>query len=165
MLRTIFLFIVSLSIIGFSSCNKAKPKPATEIENKKFFVGDVNNDKINDTAFVSQNKYIEFNKNIAKLSFEESFGIYVEKIEDFNNDKANEIIIFSRTHEGWWNDVYVYSFQNGKWIELAKTKAFLSENKDFKNRIVYENGFNYLIGDNMWEENEDGSFKQIKVKI
>src|SRR6187402_926688 len=95
--------------------NSLKTKIA--IEREKFFVGDVNNDKINDTAFISLKRNIEtdeieceeknclvnitFSKNIPEISFDQSLGVVVMKTEDFNNDKANEIIIFSRTYEGW----------------------------------------------------------------
>ena len=65
--------------------------------------------------------------------------------EDLNNDNANEIIIFSRTNEGWWNYIYVMSFKNGKWEEIAKTKGFISEDKDFENRIIKEKNQFYIF--------------------
>ncbi|MES2543596.1 MAG: hypothetical protein V4548_01830 [Bacteroidota bacterium] len=152
------------------------------IVNQKFFVGDINNDKIKDTAFITLKRNIEtdeiecgekncyitikFAENIPEISFDQSLGASVMKTEDLNNDKANEIIIFSRTYEGWWNHISVCSLQNGEWKEIAKTKGFMSGyDEDFENRIVKENNQYYLIGENQWEEDENGEFKKIKVKI
>ncbi|SNR45448.1 hypothetical protein [Flavobacterium sp. ov086] len=156
-------------------------KTKTIIEKRKFFVGDVNNDKINDTAFISLNRNSEtneieckeknclinvtFSKNIPEISFDQSLGIVVMKTDDFNNDKANEIIIFSRTNEGWWNDIFVWTFKNGNWKEIARAKGFISENKDFENRIIKEKKHFYLIGENQWKEDKNGEFEKTKVRI
>jgi hypothetical protein len=156
-------------------------KESLETENKKFFIGDINNDKINDTAFVSLKRNLEtneiecggknckinvaFSKNVPEISVDQSLGLVIMKTEDLNNDKGNEILIFSRTNEGWWNNIYVWTFKNGKWEEIAKTKGFISENKNFDNRIIRENNQFYLIGENQWKENKNGEFEKVKIRI
>jgi hypothetical protein len=161
--------------------NKENISKTTETENKKFFIGDVNNDKINDTAFISLKRNLEtneiecggkdcsinvtFSKNIPEISFDQSLGLVIMKTEDLNNDKGNEIIIFSRTNEGWWNNIYVWTFKNGKWEEIAKAKGFISENRNFENRIVKEKNHFYLVGENQWKENENGEFEKVKIRI
>lgn len=168
------LLIFSLVILG---CETRK----LETVNKKFSIGNINNYKENDTAFVSLKRNIEtdeiecgennclinieFTENIPKISIDQSLGIFISKTGDLNDDKANEIIIFSRTNEGYWNDISVWSFKGRKWNEIAKTRAFISENLDFENRITKEDGNYYLIGENQWEEDENGDFKKLKVKI
>jgi hypothetical protein len=160
---------------------KIENKETTETENKKFFIGDVNNDKINDTAFISLKRNLEtneiecggkncsinvtFSKNIPEISFDQSLGLVIMKTEDLNNYKGNEIIIFSRTNEGWWNNIYVWTFKNGKWEEIAKTKGFISENRNFENRIVKEKNHFYLVGENQWKENKNGEFEKVKIRI
>ncbi len=160
---------------------KESVKAEIETENKKFFIGDVNNDKINDTAFIFLKRNLETNeiecggksclinvtffKNIPKISFDQSLGLVIMKTEDLNNDKGNEIIIFSRTNEGWWNNIYVWTFKNGKWEEIAKTKGFISENRNFENRIVKEKNHFYLVGENQWKENKNGEFEKVKIRI
>lgn len=141
-------------------------------EKRSFFVGDVNNDKIHDSAFINfnqQNEYddiiINFTNNIPEISFGQSLGVLIKKTEDLNFDGANEIIIFSRTHEGWWNYISVWSLQNDKWKEIQKTKGFISDDKDFENRIVKDKNQYYLIGDDQWNEDENNIFKKIRVKI
>ncbi len=183
--------ILLLLIFGCESKNKKSiPKKAKtqnsverkiEIESKKFFVGDIDNDKINDTAFISLKRNIEtneiecgekncyinikFSKNIPEISFDQSLGVFISKTEDLNNDNANEIIIFSQSYEGWWNYISVFSFKNGTWNEIAKTKAFVFENQDFENRIIKENGNYYLIGEDQWNEDKNGEFLKTKLKI
>lgn len=168
------LFILSLVILG---CETKK----LETVNEKFSIGNINNYKDNDTAFVSLKRNIEtdeiecgennclinieFTENIPKISIDQSLGIFISKTGDLNDDKANEIIIFSRTNEGYWNNISVWSFKGRKWNEIAKTKAFISESLDFENRITKEDGNYYLIGENQWEEDENGDLKKIKVKI
>ncbi len=144
----------------------------TSEEKHSFYVGDVNNDKVQDTAFVNfnqQNEYgdmiISFTNNIPEIEFGQSFGVSIKKTEDLNFDGANEIIIFSRTHEGWWNYISVWSIHNNKWKELKKTKGFISDDKDFENRIVKDKNQYFLIGDDQWNEDENGNFKKVKIKI
>ncbi|TBO43493.1 hypothetical protein EYS08_05910 [Pedobacter kyonggii] len=110
-----------------------------ETVDKKFSIGNINNYKENDTAFISLKRNmetdemecgennclinIEFTENIPKISIDQSLGIYISKTGDLNDDKANEIIIFSRTNEGSWNNISVWSFKGRKWNEMAKTRA------------------------------------------
>lgn len=145
------------------------------VETKKFYIGDVNNDKIKDYAItvVSRDKEInevirntidvKFSNNNETIGFYTSRGIFIKKIEDLNNDGANEIIIFSMA-EGWWNYISVWTFKKGEWEEMGKTKGFCSDNEDFKNRLVKINGDYFLIGET-WDLDEKGDFKKIKVKI
>lgn len=143
-----------------------------EIHYRKFLIGDVNNDKIQDTSsviFKTENEYkdvvIQFSGGIPFINFGPSLGIFIKGTDDVNNDNANEILVFSRTHEGWWNNISVWSFQNGKWNQIQKAKAFISDDKDFENRMVKENNHYYLIGDDQWNEDEIGNFKKIRLKI
>lgn len=157
----------------------AQKKIATE--NRKFFVGDFDNDKVNDTAFVNYKWNIDtneiecgknncdinvaFKNNIPKISFAQSLGIVVAKTEDVNNDNANEILIFSRTYEGWWHDISVWSFKNKTWKMMAETDAFIGNDKDSENRVIKEKGIYYLIGEDKWNEDENGDFKKVKVRL
>lgn len=164
-----------------SNITDAKEYFKIETENKKFFIGDVNNDKINDTAFISQKRNLEtdeivcggknciinvtFSGNIPEISFDKSLGLVIMRTEDLNNDHGNEIIIFSRTTEGWWNNIYVWTFKNGKWEEIAKTKGFISESMNFENRIIKEKNQFYLVGENQWKEDKNGEFEKVKIRI
>jgi hypothetical protein len=164
------LFIFLLFCFG---CEAKKGNTTSESKTKikKFLIGDIDNDKIQDTAFVTLKDdepidmvSITFSKTIPSFSLE-SLGVHIQKVQDFNGDNKNEIMIFSRTHEGWWNKISIWSFYNKNWNVIAKTRAFISEDKDFENRIIKENGNYYLIGDDMWNEDEKGAFLKTRVKI
>jgi len=149
-----------------------------------YFLGDINNDNQADTAYVIYDRSIradstiekecvnkncevtiKFNDKIPDLVIDQSLGIYIQKTEDLNNDKANEIILFSEWFEGYWYQVYVWTFKNGKWNEIARTKAFLSEDKDYERRIIKAKSQFYLVGDG-WDDSKGGvTERSINVKI
>lgn len=185
----IFIFLLSCESKPklHSTTETIKPKevrnsPEFEIEHirEKYFAGDADKDGKADTATVifdrnSQdevvceqvNCYIEINfgKNIPAIKIDQSLGVFVQKVEDLNQDKANEIVIFSRTYQGWWEYISVWSFTDGKWISLGQTKAFIMEDKDFENRLIKEKGKYFLIGDD-WDDSKGGVVERsLKVKI
>lgn len=149
-----------------------------------YFVGDINNDNNADSAYVIYDRSvradstiekecvskncevtIKFTGNIPDLVIDQSLGIYIQKTEDLNNDKANEIILFSEWFEGYWYHVYVWTFKNGKWNEIARTKAFLSEDKDYESRIIKAKSQFYLVGDG-WDDSKGGvTERSIKIRI
>lgn len=151
---------------------------------KLYVVGDINNDKKIDSAYVSYEERIrkdstiekecvsknctvkiKFTDNIPDLNIEQSLGIFILETVDLNNDHSNEILLFSEWFEGYWGNIYVWSFKNGKWKELARTKAFLSDEKDYKDRVIESNSQFYLIGDS-WDDSKGGVIERvIKVKI
>lgn len=177
----IFLFLISSCKFYRKSSLKKSIDEKSISEEVKFFVGDINNDKINDTAFISLKRNIEtyeieniekecyinikFSRNIPDINIDRSLGVFITKTDDLNKDNSNEILIFSRTREGWWNYIFLYSFDGKSWIELAKTRGFVRENKDFENRIIKENDEFFLIGDDQWNEDENGQFLKTKIKI
>ena len=145
------------------------------VESKKFYIGDVNNDKIKDYAIsvASRDKEtndvlrnsidVKFSNNNETIGFYTN-GIFITTTDDLNNDTANEIIIFSMTNEGWWNYISVWTFKNGKWEEMGETKGFCSDHEDFKNRVVKSNDKYFLIGED-WHLDKNGDFKKIKIRL
>jgi len=152
--------------------------------NKRYSVGDLNNDKIADTAFVDYDQSVKadgtiekicmnkncevtirFNNNIPDLTIQQSVGIYIKNAEDLNADNANEIVLFSEWFEANWCNLYVWTFKGGKWKEIARTKAFLSEDKDFEKRIVKSKSKFYILGDS-WDDSKGGVIaRSLKIKI
>lgn len=172
-MKYIFLLVLML----FFGCKTETKKNAQEInetttKNKTartaFLIGDVDNDKIIDTAYLSEEKNFEvkikFSKHIPEITLT-SLGSVIKETQDLNGDQANEIIIFSRTQEGWWNNVSVWTFKKRKWEELGSVKAFIEDDNDFENRIVKETDQYYLIGEDQWHEDEKGEFVKTKVSL
>lgn len=48
---------------------------------------------------------------------------------------------------------------------LAKTKGLIAEEKDFDNRIIKIDNNHFLIGQNPFEEDLNGNFIEVKIKI
>lgn len=185
------LLVVLLSI--FSSCNSNNAitsaaqtvtsisKDSILIKFNTYFIGDVNNDKKPDSAYVvyytdttgneldCMNKNcevpIKFTPSIPDLVIEQSLGVYVQKTTDLTSDHANEVVLFSRSFEGYWNTVYVFTLKDGNWKELARTKAFIVEDKDTENRIIQLNSYYYLVGDG-WDDAKGGvTERSINIKV
>ena len=102
---------------------------------------------------------VRFSNKIPSLEITNTRSVYVEKTNDVTKDGANEILVFSLTNEGFWNIISVYSFQNNGWKELANTKAFLSEPRQFKNRVIQSDGDFFLIGDDWTDDLQERSLK------
>ena len=148
---------------------------------RKYEVGDVDNDQKKDTAYVRFDRNtktdeivcgdvycpitITFNSGIPGIKIDQALGITICTTSDVNQDGANEIIVFSRTPEGWWQQLTVWSLQQGKWNEIATTTAFIKEDTDYENRIVNENSAYYLIGEDKWREDENGNWQLLKIHI
>jgi len=148
-----------------------------------YLIGDINNDNKEDTAYVIYDRSIrtdgtiekkcvnkncevsiEFSGNIPDLIIDHSLSIYIQKTEDLNNDKANDIMLFSEWVEGWWKTIYVWSYKEGNWTMLASTQAFFAEDQDWENRIVKRNSKYYLIGDDRWNDSTGTRSLQIEIK-
>jgi hypothetical protein len=159
-----------------------KTSPSTVVtENRNYSIGDIDHDAVQDTAFIHYKWNLEtnaiacdtpgcditiaFKKGIPSIRIAQSLGVFVVKTEDVTNDKANEILIFSRTNEGWWNTLSVWTYTNKAWKQLAETDAFIGNDTDSDNRVRKENGMYYLIGDDKWNEDENGDFKKIHIKL
>lgn len=151
---------------------------------RTYYVGDINADKHADTAYVIYDQIvradgtiekdcanrncevsIKFSGTIPDLNIDQSLSIYMQKTEDLNNDNGNEIVLYSEGFEGYWYNLYVWTLKNGKWEELARTKAMLCEEKDYENRIIYTNSQFYLVGDRWNDSMGEVSERSVKVKI
>ncbi len=148
-----------------------------------YFVGDLNNDKEGDSVYVIYDRRIsadgtiekecvskscevrlKFTGNIPDLVISPSLSIFVQKADDLNGDKANEIILFSEWVEGWWKYIYIWTYKNGKWEEMARTKAFLTEDEDWENRIIKEKDQFYLLGDG-WDDTIEGGVTERSIRV
>lgn len=148
-----------------------------------YFVGDINNNNEGDSVYVIYDRRIsadgtiekecvskscevrlKFTGNIPDLVISPSLSIFVQKADDLNGDKANEIILFSEWVEGWWKYIYIWTYKNGKWEEMARTKAFLTEDEDWENRVIKEKNQFYLLGDS-WDNDTGVIERSIRVKI
>lgn len=172
------LKIIFIAILLFTaSCNSMKKELKNKVKIQKekwesFILGDLNNDGINDTAFVYTPKYYETediknsdyiqfdscvnNKCFNKIKFSSSFnGIYinnslwgkVEAIDDLDGDGINEIIFQTNWWIGTHVEIIIYSYnkKTKKWVILANNRLYGEES--YKERVtkINNNRFKFKI--------------------
>jgi hypothetical protein len=159
--------------------NRVSPGRPVEHYYKEYPVGDLDNNKVQDTAIIVYDMFydpeecvdplckveIRFTGTIPSFTMNMSMGVYAVKTEDINNDGANELLLFSRTWEGMWNRVYVDSYRNKKWETLAQGNTFGIDDEDFKNRVIKKGTNEYvLVIDEYNAETTDYERKEIVIR-
>ena len=144
---------------------KLDPGDRIEHVHESYTVGDVNNDKVIDTAIAVFDRIIkadssiwndcgkgicelkiEFRKPVAPIIFE-AMNVYIEPTLDVNSDGANEILVYKWRYECCWVTLDLYTYKGNTWKILSTTKAFITwDENDFKNRVIRKNNNYYLIG-------------------
>lgn len=148
-------------------------------------LGDINNDKIEDTAFiytpptikhlndsgellyqfgcVDNNCFnkISFSCKIPEINFDNSVWGYVENIGDLNNDGYNELIFSPRWFTSCWGRLYIYSFNGDKWNKTTNVLYRRCEDESLKSHILKIRNKYFLKG----IEFVDGDDKEYKLEI
>ena len=187
-MKAILLYSLFLTLI-YCKHNKNREPNATTIPEtaivdssrhvvEKYPVGDINNDKVQDTAILSYDfnyiknqvidqseRNIKFSKGIPDISIPESKAIFADIAVDLNNDEANEMLVFSRPGDDNWNNLIVYSFKNGKWLQLTTARCFYSDFSDEINRIIRQKNKYYLLGDPPDASNDSLMKRTVMVEL
>jgi hypothetical protein len=163
--------------------NLIKPfKGRLEDFNHNYNVGDLNGDMQKDSAFVSYKRVLspkdiyekECGQNVcySRIQFSskipdmiiEAYSIDVKAVGDINGDSRDDILLFLETNMYNWGEMRLYSYYNNKWTLWQYGPAFLSDDKDYENRIV-KSGKNYYLMQDVWNKDySDFSRKKLKIK-
>lgn len=148
-------------------------------------LGDINNDKIKDTAFVytpptfkylnekgevmyyhgcvdnkCYNK-ISFSCKMPEIYYDISVWGSIENIGDLDNDGYNELIFSPGWFTSCWGALYIYSFDGKKWNQSTKVTYRRCDEGTLKSHVLKIKNNYYLKGLTF----EDGDDKEYKVKI
>lgn len=148
-------------------------------------LGDINHDKIKDTAFVytpptfkylnekgevmyshgcldntCYNK-ISFSCKMSEIYYEDSVWGSIENIGDLNNDGYNELIFSPGWFTSCWGALYIYNFDGNKWKQSTTVSYRRCDEGSLKSHVVKIKNNYYLKGLTF----EDGDDKEYKVKI
>lgn len=149
-------------------------------------LGDMNNDKIIDTAFVFtpptiktvnekgellfsfgclNNKCfnkIKFSNKLPDFYFEDSVWGAIDITDDIDKDGIKEIVFSPCWFVSCWGSIYVYSLKNNKWKEISKIEHNRCDDKKLSTRVKKIKNNYYLYG---VKQIEDGSREEDKIKI
>lgn len=184
-MKTLLLIIFCLSgtcITAQDFVRKLDPGERFDTVRQAFAIGDVNNDKLTDTAIAVYERIIAADSTIINLCSKgvcyididmpkgidnlqiEAFNIFIDTAPDVNGDGANEILIYWWWTECCWVTLDMYTYKAGKWKTIATSKAFISwDDEDFKNRVI-KKGSNYFLMGDKWNKDNAVILKD-KVKI
>jgi len=129
-----FLFIMMLTGCVSRKTSVAETiEPTGQFDTKAILLGDLNNDKIADTAFVVGPKFlgqeeaygdcnngkcsinVGFSGGQPALHFENAVGAQIENIGDIDKDGYAEILIAPSWWVGCHGYIHVYSYKNDAW--------------------------------------------------
>lgn len=148
-------------------------------------LGDINNDKIADTAFIYTPPTIKYLNESGELRYE--FGcvdnncfnkisfscglpeIYidisvwglVENIGDLNNDGYNELIFSPGWFVSCWGRLYICSFNGNEWKKTTNVPFKRCEEESLKSHVKKGNGKYFLVG----VEFIDGEEEEVKLEV
>src|SRR6476660_889570 len=129
-----FLQMILLFFNFTVSAQDSEPKVETEVDIE--ILGDINDDKVVDTAFVTKPKFIDedhwgdcrnggcevtisFSCKLPELGFGNAVDAGIESIGDVDGDGFAEVIAVRGWTIGCWGQYHFYSMKNGRWKEIA----------------------------------------------
>jgi len=157
-MKRLFVHIIPIFFLIHANGQKLKPNEKIEHVEKKYVLGNFTATTIYDRLILADgaiendcgkpvcNIQIKFSSNIPEINIE-AYDIFIDTTYDINNDGIKELLIYHWWVEHSWTTISVCSLINNKWTELQKTKAFVVEDEDYKNRVLKKGKKIYLIGD------------------
>lgn len=159
-------------IFLFIFCIQNAKSQTSEFDIEKIVIGDINNDKVIDTAFVKGPKFINeedgwgdckdgnckitvsFSCNFPSVTIANSVSGFVENIGDIDNDGISEIIIVPSWFIGCWGQIHFYTMKNGKWKNSGNAKRNICEDESFMNCIKKLKGNKVQVIEQIWVDGD-----------
>jgi hypothetical protein len=182
-MRTASLLLLLLCLNVRAQVFHLQPGDRLDHVRRPFATGDVNNDKVADTAIAIFDQIItadsitendcgqgvcdlklEFKSPIKPLVFE-AMNVYLHPVMDVNGDGANEIAVYQWWYQCCWVTLNIYSYIGSEWNIVATSKAFISwDDDDFINRVVKLKGNYYLMGQKWNKDSSEIIPDKVKIK-
>ena len=143
-----------------------------EFDIEKLIIGDINNDKIIDTAFVKGPRFINeddgwgdckngnceitisFSCDYPNISIGNAVSGFVENIGDIDNDGISEIIIVPSWFIGCWGQIHFYTMKSGKWKDVGRAKRNICREESFMNCIKKMKGKKVQVIEEIWVDGD-----------
>ncbi|OYU96573.1 MAG: hypothetical protein CFE21_09325 [Bacteroidetes bacterium B1(2017)] len=117
-------------------------------------LGDINADKIIDTAFVLPPKFedpmdihnggcvnddctikVRFSNGLPQFSFGQAISGRVYNIQDIDKDGISEILLCPGWFQGCWGLMRFYSLKNNVWEEFGSARAYMCDDENIAERV------------------------------
>ena len=143
-------YVFVLFIVFYFPNATAQP---TAFDIEHIVMGDLNNDKITDTAFVKGPKFlnesdgwgdctngdckitVSFSCDMPNISLPNAVSGSVENIGDIDDDGIAEIIIVPSWFVGCWGEIHFFTLKNKRWKEIGKARTNICREESYRNRI------------------------------
>jgi len=178
--RKLHFFIVTLLVLMYKTNAQTNSENSTstvapkviEFDIEKIIIGDINNDKVIDTAFVKGPKFINnedgwgdcttgnceitisFSCGYPSITMANAVAGFVENIGDIDKDGIAEIIIVPSWFIGCWGQIHFYTLKKGNWKNIGNAKRNICREESFMNCIKKMKGNKIKVMEEIWVDGD-----------
>ena len=144
-------------------------------------IGDINNDKKMDTAFIKGPKFINneefygdcksgnckitvsFSCDFPSLTFENAVAGVVENIGDIDKDGNSELVVVPSWFIGCWGKLNFYSIKNKKWKFCGTAEGNICDDEKYSSRITKISRNRIKVREQIWDYKVADRVSQTKI--
>ena len=165
----LFMQLILLFFFIGVSAQDAEPKVETETDIE--ILGDINNDKIIDTAFVRRPKFIDdehwgdcrnggcevtisFSCKLPNIDFGNAVDAGIENIGDIDGDGFSEIIAVRGWIIGCWGQYNFLSLKSGQWKEIGRINHNICDEEPYSRCVKSIKGNKIIAIEQVFEDGD-----------
>jgi hypothetical protein len=162
-----------------------QPRPLlSPTDTDTLVIGDINNDKIIDTAFIVGPKWINdeegwgdpkvtpyevdinFSCGLPSIHDDNAVMGYIENIGDIDGDHISEVIVLPIWFIGCWGRMKFYTYKEGQWRYFGEAECHICNDEKYINRITKLSKNKISVIEDAWDSEAAERVKKSKtIKI
>ena len=185
LLLVLILLLASTGLVAAqqSAVADTLPRPLQKDTNT-IVLGDLNNDRVIDTAFVTGPKWLDDTEGWGdcrdgncevSISFSCGFPVIergnavtagVENIGDIDGDGFSEIVVIPGWFIGCWGMQHVYTYKKGNWLYCGAIHSYNCGDESFVSRMKRVSKHKIRVMEDVWDDDEGGRIaKPVVIRI